>query len=67
MEELDLKIIRDRNEFKKFLQILVFAEEYDQLTHKITSILETIQAKTFYRGALGEESGEEDMSQENVE
>ena len=67
MEELDLKIIRDRNEFKKFLQILVFAEEYDQLTHKITSILETIQAKTFYRGALGEEGGEEGNPQENME
>lgn len=53
MEELDLKIIRDRNEFKKFLEILVFADEYDQLNDKLTAILETVQAKTFYRGDLG--------------
>lgn len=55
MEELDLKIIRDRNEFKKFLEILVFADEYDQLHHKVTGILETMQAKTFYRGSVGAE------------
>jgi len=55
MEELDLKIIRDRNEFKKFLEILVFADEYDQLNDKLTAILETVQAKTFYRGDLGQE------------
>ena len=59
MEELDLKIIRDRNEFRKFLQILVFADEYDQLHHKVTAILETVQAKTFYRGVLGEEGEDE--------
>ena len=54
MEELDLKIIRDRNEFRKFLEILIFADEYDQLHHKVTAILETMQAKTFYRGSVGE-------------
>ena len=59
MEELDLKIIRDRNEFRKFLQILVFADEYDQLHHKVTAILETVQAKTFYRGVIGEEGEDE--------
>ena len=58
MEELDLKIIRDRNEFKKFLEILVFADEYDQLLDKLTAILETMQAKTFYRGIAGEQEEE---------
>jgi len=55
MEELDLKIIRDRTEFRKFLEILVFADEYDQLHDKLTAVLETVQAKTFYRGAVGKE------------
>ena len=58
MEELDLKIIRDRNEFRKFLEILVFADEYDLLHAKLSSLLEGVQAKTFYRG--GDEGGKED-------
>jgi hypothetical protein len=60
MEELDLKIIRDRNEFKKFLEILVFADEYDQLNDKLTAILENVQAKTFYRGGLGNDAEEDE-------
>jgi hypothetical protein len=64
MEELDLKIIRDRNEFKKFLEILIFADEYDQLNDKLTAILETVQAKTFYRGDLGKV--EEESSKSSV-
>ena len=64
MEELDLKIIRDRKEFKKFLEILVFADEYDHLLDKLTAILETTQAKTFYRGVAGEEEEEKDASPE---
>jgi hypothetical protein len=58
MEELDLKIIRDRKEFKKFLEILVFADEYDYLLDKLTAILETLQAKTFYRGTVGTDDEE---------
>ena len=54
MEELDLKIIQDRNEFRKFLEILVFADEYDQLNDKMDSLLEIVQTKTFYRGTVGE-------------
>ena len=31
MEELDLKIIRDRKEFKHYLISLIYAEEYNKL------------------------------------
>ncbi len=62
MEELDLKIIRDRTEFGKFLEILVFADEYEQLHAKLASLLETVRAKTFYRG--GEDGGKEEEEEE---
>ena len=35
MEELDLKIIRDRKEFKHYLVSLIYAEEYNKLRTKV--------------------------------
>ena len=66
MEELDLKIIRDRTEFRKFLEILVFADEYDLLHAKLSSLLESVQAKTFYRGSIEEGGKEEEEEEEEV-
>ena len=48
MEELDLKIIRDRKEFKKYLISLIFAEEYNKLRSSVTNIFETLDAKSKY-------------------
>ena len=49
MEELDLKIIRDRKEFKKYLETLLFAEEYNKLRKAVGGIFETLVAKAAYR------------------
>ena len=49
MEELDLKIIRDRKEFKKYLETLLFAEEYNKLRKSVGAIFETLDAKANYR------------------
>jgi hypothetical protein len=48
MEELDLKIIRDRKEFKKYLISLIFAEEYNKLKSEVSNIFETLDAKSKY-------------------
>ena len=48
MEELDLKIIRDRKEFKQYLISLIYAEEYNKLRHSVTTIYETLDAKSRY-------------------
>ena len=53
MEELDLKIIRDRKEFKQYLISLIYAEEYNKLRMSVTNIFETLDAKSNY----GEVSG----------
>jgi hypothetical protein len=51
MEELDLKIIRDRKEFKHYLVSLIYAEEYNKLRQKISNIFETLDAKARYEDA----------------
>ena len=48
MEELDLKIIRDRKEFKHYLISLIYAEEYNKLRSKVNNIFETLDAKARY-------------------
>ena len=48
MEELDLKIIRDRKEFKQYLISLIYAEEYNKLRLAVTNIFETLDAKANY-------------------
>ena len=48
MEELDLKIIRDRKEFKHYLVSLIYAEEYNKLRKTISNIFETLDAKARY-------------------
>jgi len=48
MEELDLKIIRDRKEFKHYLVSLIYAEEYNKLRTKVTNIFETLDSKSRY-------------------
>ena len=48
MEELDLKIIRDRKEFKQYLISLIYAEEYNKLRLSVTNIYETLEAKSRY-------------------
>ena len=48
MEELDLKIIRDRKEFKQYLISLIYAEEYNKLKSSVTNIFETLDAKSRY-------------------
>ena len=48
MEELDLKIIRDRKEFKHYLVSLIYAEEYNKLRKKISNIFETLDSKSRY-------------------
>ena len=51
MEELDLKIIRDRKEFKHYLISLIYAEEYNKLRLKVTNIFETLEAKSNYENS----------------
>jgi hypothetical protein len=51
MEELDLKIIRDRKEFKHYLVSLIYAEEYNKLRKKISNIFETLDSKSRYEDA----------------
>ena len=51
MEELDLKIIRDRKEFKHYLVSLIYAEEYNKLRTKVTNIFETLDSKSRYEDA----------------
>ena len=48
MEELDLKIIRDRKEFKHYLVSLIYAEEYNKLRTKVSNIFETLDSKSRY-------------------
>jgi hypothetical protein len=48
MEELDLKIIRDRKEFKQYLISVIYAEEYNKLRQALTNIYETLDAKANY-------------------
>ena len=48
MEELDLKIIRDRKEFKHYLVSLIYAEEYNKLRRSVTNIYETLESKSNY-------------------
>ena len=48
MEELDLKIIRDRKEFKHYLISLIYAEEYNKLRRSVTNIFENLEAKANY-------------------
>ena len=48
MEELDLKIIRDRKEFKNYLISVIYAEEYNKLRLALTNIFETLDAKSKY-------------------
>ena len=51
MEELDLKIIRDRKEFKHYLISLIYAEEYNKLRRKVNNVFETLDAKSRYEDA----------------
>jgi hypothetical protein len=53
MEELDLKIIRDRKEFKHYLISLIYAEEYNKLKNSVTNIFETLDAKANYEVGAG--------------
>jgi hypothetical protein len=48
MEELDLKIIRDRKEFKRYLISLIYAEEYNRLRHNVNNIYQGLSAKSQY-------------------
>ena len=52
MEELDLKIIRDRKEFKQYLISLIYAEEYNKLRLSVSNIFETLAAKSRYEDTL---------------
>ena len=51
MEELDIKIIRDRKEFKNYLISVIYAEEYNKLRLSLTNIFETLDAKSKYENA----------------
>ena len=53
MEELDLKIIRDRKEFKHYLISLIYAEEYNKLKTSVANIYETLDAKANYEQLSG--------------
>ena len=46
MEELDLKIIRDRKEFKNYLISLIYAEEYNKLRLSVSNIYNLLEAKS---------------------
>ena len=56
MEELDLKIIRDRKEFKHYLISLIYAEEYNKLRRQVNNIFETLDAKSRYEDSPRESS-----------
>jgi hypothetical protein len=51
MEELDLKIIRDRKEFKNYLISVIYAEEYNKLRLALTNIFEPQTQKSKYENA----------------
>ncbi len=56
MEELDLKIIRDRKEFKHYLVSLIYAEEYNRLRRKVNNVFETLDSKSRYEDAPSTDS-----------
>ena len=61
MEELDLKIIRDRKEFKKYLISLIYAEEYNKLKTSVSNIYNLLDAKSKFENIQDLETQIDDL------
>ena len=64
MEELDLKIIRDRKEFKRYLISLIYAEEYNRLRHHVNNTYESLNAKSQYEDIKDMENEIEELKRQ---